>query len=191
MSIVSAVGAGEAGADECGLLSALRSMAGVVGAEPLDGDLVDEVCRIESSIKAVSGGMEVENRGILDCAAMGRHYVLFCDASFPRPEQVTMQMVDELGEVIGHDVPPGMRDLFENRDDVVWISDGFVIYPGLIGNRDARMVMLSSRLSVPGLSGTEAVSFYPSASSAEAIGSRFGVSDPKVAAVVLGVDGVV
>ena len=157
MSIVSAVGAGEAGADECGLLSALRSMAGVVGAEPLDGDLVDEVCRIESSIRAVSGGMEVENRGILDCAAMGRHYALFCDASFPRPEQVTMQMVDELGEVIGHDVPPGMRNLFENRDDVVWISDGFVIYPGLIGNRDARMVMLSSRLSVPGLPGADAV----------------------------------
>ena len=66
MSIASAAGAGESGADECGLLSALRSMAGVVGAEPLDGDLVDEVCRIESSIRAVSGGMEVENcRGVL------------------------------------------------------------------------------------------------------------------------------
>ena len=190
MSIVSSTCGAGPWTSESDFLSALRSMSGVIGAEPLDTGMMDDVCRTELSIRVASGGIAVDNRGILDCARMGRHYALFCDSTFPRPEQVTIQMVDELGEVIGHDVPPGMREAFTSRSDVIWISDGFLIYPGLVGRHDAGIVMLSSRLTVPGLPGADVVSFYPSTSSAELIGSRFGLRDPKVAVVVLGADGI-
>lgn len=192
MSISTPASAGQCGGDESDLIEALTALDGVIAAEQLDDEAMKVVTGIETSIRTVSGGMRIENRGILDCAGMSRNYVLFCGSGFPRPEQVTMEMVDDAGEVVGHDVPPCMVDAFRSRDDVIWMSDGFVLYPGLVCDRDVRMVMLSSRMKVSGPLGEFDVrSFYPSASSAEYLLGLFGREpDRSVAAVILGVDGV-
>lgn len=192
MSICTPASAGQCGGDESDLIEALTALDGVIAAEQLDDEAMKVVTGIETSIRTVSGGMRIENRGILDCAGMSRNYVLFCGSGFPRPEQVTMEMVDDAGEVVGHDVPPCMVDAFRSRDDVIWMSDGFVLYPGLVCDRDVRMVMLSSRMKVSGPLGEFDVrSFYPSASSAEYLLGLFGREpDRSVAAVILGVDGV-
>ena len=192
MSICTSASAGQCGGDESDLIEALTALDGVITAEQLDDEAMRVVTGIETSIRTVSGGMRIENRGILDCAGMSRNYVLFCGSGFPRPEQVTMEMVDDAGEVVGHDVPPCMVDAFRSRDDVIWMSDGFVLYPGLVCDRDVRMVMLSSRMKVSGPLGEfDVCSFYPSASSAEYLLSLFGREpDRSVAAVILGVDGV-
>ena len=192
MSICTPASAGQCGGDESDLIEALTALDGVIAAEQLDDEAMKVVTRIETSIRTVSGGMRIENRGILDCAGMSRNYVLFCGSGFPRPEQVTMEMVDDAGEVVGHDVPPCMVAAFRSRDDVIWMSDGFVLYPGLVCDRDVRMVMLSSRMKVSGPLGEFDVrSFYPSASSAEYLLGLFGREpDRSVAAVILGVDGV-
>lgn len=192
MSICTPASAGQCGGDESDLIEALTALDGVIAAEQLDDEAMKVVTGIETSIRTVSGGMRIENRGILDCAGMSRNYVLFCGSGFPRPEQVTMEMVDDAGEVVGHDVPPCMVDAFRSRDDVIWMSDGFVLYPGLVCDRDVRMVMLSSRMKVSGPLGEFDVrSFYPSASSVEYLLGLFGREpDRSVAAVILGVDGV-
>lgn len=192
MSICTPASAGQCGGDESDLIEALTALDGVIAAEQLDDEAMKVVTGIETSIRTVSGGMRIENRGILDCAGMSRNYVLFCGSGFPRPEQVTMEMVDDAGEVVGHDVPPCMVDAFRSRDDVIWMSDGFVLYPGLVCDRDVRMVMLSSRMKVSGPLGEFDVrSFYPSASSAVYLLGLFGREpDRSVAAVILGVDGV-
>lgn len=192
MSICTPASAGQCGGDESDLIEALTALDGVIAAEQLDDEAMKVVTGIETSIRTVSGGMRIENRGILDCVGMSRNYVLFCGSGFPRPEQVTMEMVDDAGEVVGHDVPPCMVDAFRSRDDVIWMSDGFVLYPGLVCDRDVRMVMLSSRMKVSGPLGEFDVrSFYPSASSAEYLLGLFGREpDRSVAAVILGVDGV-
>ena len=170
----------------CGLLDALRDMEGVLAAEPLDAAEVEELIRAEESITRVSGGLRLDNRGARECAAMGRCYAMFCDAAFPRPDEVTMEMVYDAGTLIGHDVPPSMRGCLEERDDVVWMSDGFVLYPGRVGRRDATLVMLSGRLDVPWPG--EVRVFYPSMSTADALMGRFGVSGTGVAAVLVGAD---
>lgn len=192
MSMCTLASAGQCGGDESDLIEALTALDGVIATEQLDDEAMKVVTGIETSIRTVSGGMRIENRGILDCAGMSRNYVLFCGSGFPRPEQVTMEMVDDAGEVVGHDVPPCMVDAFRSRDDVIWMSDGFVLYPGLVCDRDVRMVMLSSRMKVSGPLGEFDVrSFYPSASSAEYLLGLFGREpDRSVAAVILGVDGV-
>lgn len=192
MSMCTSASAGQCGGDESDLIEALTALDGVIAAEQLDDEALKVVTGIETSIRTVSGGMRIENRGILDCAGMSRNYVLFCGSGFPRPDQVTMEMVDDAGEVVGHDVPPCMVDAFRSRDDVIWMSDGFVLYPGLVCDRDVRMVMLSSRMKVSGPLGEFDVrSFYPSASSAEYLLGLFGREpDRSVAAVILGVDGV-
>ena len=149
MSMCTPASAGQCGGDESDLIEALTALDGVIATEQLDDEAMKVVTGIETSIRTVSGGMRIENRGILDCAGMSRNYVLFCGSGFPRPDQVTMEMVDDAGEVVGHDVPPCMVDAFRSRDDVIWMSDGFVLYPGLVCDRDVRMVMLSSTAWLP------------------------------------------
>lgn len=169
-------------------VEALLSMDGVIAVEPVGREVLDRVVEIETSIKCVSGGMRIDNRGILDFKDMDRVYVMFCDRTFPRPDQVTMEMVDDAGNVVGHDVPPCMVQRFRSRDDVIWMGDGFVLYPGLVGNGDVTMVMLSSGLSIrTGEGEVDARMFYPSVESAELLGTMFGHLDSKVAAVIVGV----
>ena len=74
-------------------VEALLSMDGVIAVEPVGREVLDRVVGIETSIKCVSGGMRIDNRGILDFKDMDRVYVMFCDRTFPRPDQVTMVML--------------------------------------------------------------------------------------------------
>lgn len=179
-----------AGVTESEFIAALYRMEGVLRVEPMDEDLVREVVETEDSICRVSGGMRLDNRGVHDCCAMEGRFVMFCDVRFTRPDEVTMEMVDDTGQTIGHDVPPGMREHFGRRNDVFWMSDCFVMYPARFGANDVRMVMLSSGLRVPGIPDwCTARLFYPSPSSAVLIESRYGVSDPMISAAILGVDG--
>lgn len=170
------------------VISALRTVRGVVAAEPMDEGLAQSVFEAERSLRRGISGIRVENRGMEEVASSGRMYALFCDSSFSRPDEITMEMVSDSGDVIGHDVPESMRARFLQRDDVVWLSEGFVLFPSRIGMSDARMVMLSSRLRVPGLpDGMDARLFYPSTTSAEMMGSAFGVDDPGLAKIVAGI----
>lgn len=165
------------------LYNALMSMEGVLAVEPLDRGTVDEVRRIEDSIRTVSGGMRLENRGMDECARMDRHYVMFCGGKFPRPDEVTMEMVTDSGTVIGHDVPPSMMMSLRGRDDVVWLSETFVMYPGRVKFSDAALVMLSSRLDLPGIR-DEVRMFFPSMSSAGFLLERFGRGGDTAAAII-------
>lgn len=172
---------------ESDVMEYILSKEGVLRVEPLDRRTVGRLVEAEESITRVSGGMRLENRGMTDCAGMERNFVMFCDASFPRPDEVTMEMVDDRGVVIGHDVPPCMRQDFAARDDIIWMADGFVMYPRRVGEHDVRMVMLSSRFDVP----EPLVSriFYPSLTTAHMLNGMFGVECERLASVVIGVNG--
>ncbi len=172
---------------ERNLVESLSSREGVHRVEPLDETTVMRLVDAERSISQVSGGLRLENRGMLDCAGMDRCFVMFCDSSFPRPDEVTMEMVDDSGVVIGHDVPPCLRMDFEGRNDVIWMADGFVIYPNRVGAGDVRLVMLSTQFEVP--EPLEARTFYPSLTSARMLSDGFGVGGEDIASVVLGVNG--
>ena len=170
-------------------LAHLRSMPGVLRAEPLDRDTVQRVMACEESIKRVSGGMRLENVGIGTCAARDDVFAVFCGSGFPRPTTVIMELVDDRGVVVGHDVPYTMMELYETRSDVIWFTDSFVMYPDKMEPCDARMVMKASRLEAEFPDGVEPWVFYPSPSSADMVNARFGLCDSRMSTIILGVDG--
>lgn len=176
-------------AEDC--VRAVGRLCGVMRAETLPDDMLRTVAGIESSIMQVSGGMRIECSGMGVCSSMGTVLVLFCDDGFPRPSEVTMEMVDDRGTVIGQDVPLAMRGSFEGRDDVCWISDGFVLFPRRIDSHfDVRMVLHESRVHVPDAGpGVDARVFYPSPESANLLNSWFGMSCRGMSTLIMGVDG--
>ena len=171
-------------------LETLRSMDGVIMADVMPDDLIREVAEMETSIDCISGGMRLENIGLFQCLHREEVIVLLSDGVFERPREITIRMIDTDGVVIGHDVPEYLWEEFSGRDDLIWMSDGFVLFPDLSTNKDAKMVMGCSTLKLNGVpEEVDARMFYPSISSAEIMNRRFGVEGTGISAAVIGVDG--
>ncbi len=167
----------------------LKGMDGVLDVARLSRDTVQEIVQIEDSITEVSCGLRMENSGIGTCASREHVFAISCNGDFPRPREVTMEMIDEDGIVIGHDVPPCMMDHFKARDDVIWIADSFVMYPGKITANDARMVLHASRCDDDAIpKGIEPWLFYPSTSSALRLNDVLGFEGEGLSTIIVGVD---
>lgn len=170
-------------------LEHLGKRGGVLRIEPLDRSTVQEVVRIEESICRVSCGLRLENAGVQTCASCSDLFVMFCTSEFPRPDCVTMEMVDDRGVVIGHDVTERMKYMYLGRDDLVWMSDNFVLYPNKTVPCDVRLVMKASRLEADLPGDVMPWQFYPSPESADLLNSIFGIEDRTISSVLVGVDG--
>lgn len=166
----------------------VEAAEGVRGVFRLDLSTVEELVGIERSCVS-SCGIRMENLGMMECASMDDVFAMICDGRFPRPSEVTMEMVDEAGVVVGHDVPAGMSGMFAGRDDVQWLSSGFVLFPRRVSDSDVRMVMKSGRLQVDLPDYVEARVFYPSMISAELINRIYGNDDQRLCSAVVGVNG--
>ena len=170
-------------------LTTVRGLAGVIRAEPLDCATMESIVASEGEIRTVSGGMRIENIGVGTCASCRDLFVLFCDGGFARPSTVTMEMVDDRGVTVGHDVPSGMRESLKGRKDLIWLTDDFVMYPEKMEPYDVRMVMRASRLECPLPPGVDPWVFYPSPTTADAVNEAFGMSVRRMSTVIVGVDG--
>ena len=170
--------------------TALRASLGVVDTSILQNAEVAAVLDIERSIGRVSGGMPLEVPGLVSASCRGTVFALSCDSNFPRPLSVTIEMVDCEGTVVGHDVPPGRVDEYRSRGDVMWMSEGFVLYPSKKCRGEVRLVMRSSPLeTVPVPDGVVTEVFYPSVSSAEHVNRVCGFGGDGLSTIILGVDG--
>lgn len=165
----------------------LEGMPGVRAARVLNGPLRERVRRSEASNVSASGGLRLDNRGMEACLGMEHVFIIHCDSTFPRPEVITMRMVDTEGTLIGHDVPPSMRCEFEGRDDLLSVANGFVIYAERMNNLPVTLEMLESPLVVPGApEGTECLIFFPSLPTAELLNMELGLEGERMATVVVG-----
>ena len=167
----------------------LKGMDGVLDVARLSRDTVQEIVQIEDSITEVSCGLRMENSGVGTCASREHVFAISCDGRFPRPREITMELIDEDGVVIGHDVPLCMMDHFKARDDVIWIADSFIMYPGKVTANDARMVLHASRCDDAAIpEGLEPWIFYPSTSSAMRLNGILGFEGEGLSTIILGVD---
>lgn len=170
-------------------LRALSSLEGVVRAERMDAGLLRKIEGIELGMGRGASGIRIENRGMAKCSSREDVFVLICDGRLQRPSGHMMEMVDDDGVVVGHNVSPGDPDPSAGGEPVQWLTSSFVMYPGRMALRDVRMVMRAGRLPMRLPDGVDAWVFYPSVSSAGEMLSHLGVEDRALCAVVLGVDG--
>ncbi len=167
----------------------LSDVPGVLDIRSLDRGLIQRVVDHEVGLRHVSGGMRLENPGVGTCASCDNVMALFCDVSFPRPTTITMEMVDDRGVTVGHDVPDPMRSAFIGRDDIIWVSDNFILYRERFAPYDVSMVLSASRLEYAFPEGIEAWSFYPSPGAADMLNDELGMHVPGMATILIGVDG--
>ncbi|MDD4185104.1 MAG: hypothetical protein PHX75_00460 [Candidatus Methanomethylophilaceae archaeon] len=172
------------------VLTDLRSTKGVVTAELMDDEIS---CEVECSERAIrtQGGLEFRNEGYLE--AMRRHVriCIFCTEDFEFPETPSIFYITGDGTVMGHEVMRHEMDAYLARDDLVWVSDNFIMYTERRGSGDEIFVSKAKEYphieSYPGC--TNGIIAIPAGPSDIALKSRYGVENRReIATAVMAFD---
>ncbi len=157
---------------------------------PLMPEAKEKLMKIEESIKA-SFGINCTNKGVMQCLARQNIIVIIKDSRFRPPPEPTVLLVADEDMIIGMEIFPDQKAQFLERDDVVFLSDEFVLFPNLRPKSKERFVMPPvSFPEVERMPGTRnVVSCSPSPPGDMYVRSLHGLpDDPKLASILLGYD---
>lgn len=173
------------------VLKHMKSVAGVHGAMVLDSETIAEVSAMEEGVTDTSFGMPLDNRALEACRKKAVWLCLFCDYTFEQPTDHVMLMEDENGNVIGFDIPPGKQDSFIDREDLVWLSDDFVLKGDAEGDV-SKVVMMPQKLSCIGSEAgvKDAIVFYPNTATDGHLRDKLEYKDeaPGIASAIMAFD---
>lgn len=170
----------------------ILAQKGVFRTEPLDAETLIAAVKSEMNVDTISGGMKLENVGMMECARKEYVGVMFCTGEFERPDECSMYMVDTEGTIIGKEVVESEREAFLADPNIIWLSDKVAMYADRITNRDARFMITAIKYAPSHLGmDLDAIIFYPSVPTAKLINQRYGVDDMSgtVQTIVFGTDG--
>lgn len=122
--------------EESEFLRRMREDPSILRVERMPDDLYARIVAEESTVTGAGGQMPVHNVGLEDCDRRTARYVVFMlpgalAGADPDPDYHTMVMRDSVGSVVGFDISPRRVDEFRARDDVVFLSDDFVLFPSV------------------------------------------------------------
>lgn len=167
----------------------LRGMKGVVNAFVLDDGCRSQIREIEKDIKAALG-IPVINKGVEECLDRQHVVCIIKKASFRPPPEPTVMLLTDTGVVLGEEIlPPFKKQFLEcNKEEIMWLSDEFVMYPNRRGGRKEFFVMPPvSFPEVEEMGMKDVVSCSASAPSDMMLRAKYGLEDdPKLASVLIG-----
>lgn len=129
------------------VLQGIRNERGVFRAEVMPESLCRSIVEEESTVTAAGGSMGVRNLGLEDFMRRNTHIVAFVRSGFENPSGTSMRMVDEAGNVIGHDISLRDAPKYMGRPEVTFLSDDFVMYNDVqvVGSTSMEMLGLPYR----------------------------------------------
>lgn len=168
-------------------LEIIRGLRGVIHAFYLDEEILQKLKDEEAKVHAM-GDIEVENVGFNQALERDSVICIVKDPRFRPPPEPTVILRSGNGEVIGTEVFPFTAKEYESRDDVVWLSDGFVLFPLVQADGGEQFVM--PPVSFPELNEgngcKDVISCSPAPTSDLMIRNHYGLIDnPKLASVLV------
>ncbi len=157
---------------------------------PLKAEAKENLIKVEESVKA-SFGINCCNNGVMDCLSRKNIIVIIKDSRFrPPPEPTVLLMADE-GMIIGMEIFPEQKKQYLEREDVLFLSDEFVLFlDRKPKNREYFVMPPVSFPEVEKMPGTKnVVSCSPSPPGDMYVRSLHGLpDDPKLASILVGYD---
>ncbi len=112
-------------------LKIVSELRGVRHAFYMEQDLMDQVLAEESTVVG-SGGISVDNQGFKQALTRQHVICIVKDARFRPPPAPTVVLTTEDGKIMGEEVFPHTAVNYKDREDIMWMSDGFVVFPNEI-----------------------------------------------------------
>ncbi len=158
------------------VISYIKEQSGTIGVFEMDDDVSEGVDAIEKSIKTrtnhdyVSIGYDM---------AMERDHrlCLFINKEFKRDFRTRLVLKTSDGTIMGMNLMHDEIEEYRKRDDVLFISDDFIVFPERRGKGDEMFVLYPYEFDeltemVPGC--TDAIGFFPTPSSDAYLKECFG-----------------
>ena len=173
-----------------GFLHAMGQMKGITRVFVPDMGLLERIRSEEDTVTCAAGGFRYNPVGLVDCMGMGHTLIAYCNQDFDYTPMVRMELVDDFGVIIGHNVGSDEKDSLSDNQNVLWISDSFVMYSDRITCGDAEIRMHSRDYDVSSVcDGLSARMYFPSMTSCGIITDRYGGCDDGSCIAVVGIDG--
>lgn len=172
-------------------LEIVKGLKGVVHGFYLDEKVIEELKKEEAKVKALGGSVDVENTGFLE--ALEREHVMCVvkDPRFRPPPEATVVLLDSVGSLLGTEVFPFTAKEYEGREDAIWLSESFVVFPKVQGVGYEKFIL--PPVSFPELNEgngcTRVISCSPAPTSDLIIKEHYGYEDdPRLASIVVAFD---
>jgi hypothetical protein len=109
-------------------LNIIKGLEGVLKAFYLDNTILNDLREEESKVKG-SMGTGVINEGFNESLTREKVICIVKDKRFRPPPEPTVVLRGNDGALLGVEVFPHTAHMYEGRDDVAWMGDGFVLFP--------------------------------------------------------------
>ncbi|MGI5964518.1 MAG: hypothetical protein ACOX8L_01510 [Candidatus Methanomethylophilaceae archaeon] len=124
-----------------GPLDIVKKMRGVVHCFYLDDKIINDVKNEEMTVRAAGGNIAVDNRGFNEALERQHVICIIKDPRFRPPPEATVVLMDSEGTLLGTEVFPFNAKQYDGKDNVIWLSDGFVLFPEVSGEGKETFVM--------------------------------------------------
>jgi len=121
-------------------LEIIRKMKGVVNAFQLDKTVLEQMKAEEDKVRAM-GDIAVANEGFNQALKRDHVIAIIKDPRFRPPPEPTVILMSDKGDIMGLEVFPFTAKQYAGREDVVWLSDAFVVFPNVKGVGGEKFVM--------------------------------------------------
>jgi len=172
---------------------AILSYPGVMRMEGLDGEALMEAMNTELAVDHISGGMKLENIGVVQCCRKQFVGVMFCRGEFRRPDACSMYMINNKGVIIGREVTKSEKETMKDDPNIAWLSSTMAMFLDKVDSNDARFIISAMPFKPEGMpQGMEAVIYYPSVVTAKKLNEIYGVDDENstVSTILIGINGI-
>lgn len=109
-------------------LEILKGMRGVIDAFYLDDEILEQVKKEEATVKAVSSTVDVVNEGFNQALLREKVICIVKDPRFRPPPEPTVTLMSSDGKLMGVEVFPETAKNYTDLENVIWLSDGFVMF---------------------------------------------------------------
>lgn len=169
-------------------LSILKGLRGVVEAFYLNDEILAKVRDEESTVTAV-GSISVINEGFNQALKREKVACIVKDPRFRLPPSATVLLESSDGKLMGTEVFPETEGQYRDKDNVIWLSDGFVVFTDVMPEPGATQYFIMPPVAFPELNESngcyDVVSCSPAPTCDKMIREWHGMDDNRRLASVL------
>jgi len=172
-------------------LNIVKGLTGVIHAFYLNEEIMDILREEEAKVVKCSMDIGVINEGFDEALTREKVICIIKDKRFRPPPLPTVILRGDDGALLGEEVFPWTMHQYEGREDLIWMGDGFVVFPHVPVRGGERFVMPP----IPfvelhaGNGCHNVISCSPAPTSDLKIKNYYGyVDDPKLATILVAFD---
>ncbi|MDR0778544.1 MAG: hypothetical protein LBE48_03800 [Methanomassiliicoccaceae archaeon] len=171
-------------------INIIKGLTGVLKAFYLNDEILNTLREEEAKVIG-SADISVINEGFNEALTREKVICIVKDTRFRPPPAPTVLLMSNDGQIMGEEVFPHTEHLYEGREDVVWMGDGFIVFPGIPVKGGEKFVM--PPIAFPELNEgngcCDVISCSPAPTSDLKIKQYYGLEDnPRLATILVAFD---